>query len=86
MNLSRMLGLLGNPTGRRIVIGAGRDGKRTRTSMLIWHCAGAPCEPVCVARNPVLMDLSMSTIPDNGLWTIEPCMRHAALFENENMG
>lgn len=75
-----MLELLGKPVARRNVVSVGVDGKRSSSSMLVWACAEDPCEPVCIARNPVMVDMSMSTIPDNGLWALEPCRRHASLF------
>lgn len=85
MNLARVLEVLGRPVGRRIVFSHDKDGTRTHMTMLTWACSDRGCEPVCVARNPTILDLSMSAIPDNGLWVVEPCTRHAALFGNENM-
>jgi hypothetical protein len=52
--------------------------------MLIWICSEEPCETSCVARNPILMELSTSAVPDNGLWVVEPCRIHAELFERED--
>lgn len=85
MKLSRIFEILGGPTGRHIQSGGGKTGTRRVISMLTWVCFEEPgCEPSCVARNPAVMDFP--AITDNGLWTIEPCRRHAALFENEDLG
>lgn len=80
MKLSRITELLGRPAGREIRSGKKKGGY----SLLVWMCYEGPtCEPICTARNPVPLDMSTSNVPDKGLWTIEPCGRHAALFKEE---
>jgi hypothetical protein len=85
MTLQRIFEALGKPKGRRIVVNAAPSGGRTTTSMLIWGCSEEACESVCIARNAAYLDLSTSIIPDNGGWELEPCARHAHLFNDSDL-